>query len=108
MGGNLRCCLEGQNVRVTSSNVLIVPPFECAWLSDDKLQLKEGAGCLDICVKGGILLVLDIVKAFDFVFLSIPRQVIKVYWFPAEAVLGTGHEPAKLTCLSVLYLHRGK
>eukprot|EP00884_Botryococcus_braunii_P002666 jgi/Botrbrau1/123/Bobra.0022s0109.1 len=52
MGGNLRSCLEGQNVRVTSSNVLIVPPFECAWLSDEILQLKEGAGCLDVSVKG--------------------------------------------------------
>ena len=40
-------------LRVNSSNVLVVPPFECAWLSDEALQLKNGTGCISFEVKGG-------------------------------------------------------
>ena len=39
-------------LRVNSSNVLVVPPWECAWLSDEQLQLKDGAGCVCFDVKG--------------------------------------------------------
>ncbi|KAL3139743.1 hypothetical protein ABBQ38_004048 [Trebouxia sp. C0009 RCD-2024] len=39
-------------LRVSSSNVLVVPPWECAWLSDEQLQLKDGAGCVCFDVKG--------------------------------------------------------
>ena len=39
-------------LRVNSSNVLVVPPFECAWLSDEALQLKDGTGCISFEVKG--------------------------------------------------------
>ena len=39
-------------LRVNSSNDLVVPPFECAWLLDEKLRLKGGEGCIDFEVKG--------------------------------------------------------
>jgi hypothetical protein len=39
-------------LRVNSSNDLVVPPFECAWLLDEKLQLQGGEGCIDFEVKG--------------------------------------------------------
>lgn len=39
-------------LRVNSSNVLVVPPWECAWLSDEQLQLQNGAGCICFDVKG--------------------------------------------------------
>jgi len=39
-------------LRVNSSNVLVVPPWECAWLSDEQLQLQDGAGCICFDVKG--------------------------------------------------------
>ena len=39
-------------LRVNSSNVLVVPPFECAWLSDEAFQLKDGTGCISFEVKG--------------------------------------------------------
>ena len=42
-------------LRVNSSNVLVVPPFECAWLSDETLQLKDGTGCISFEVKGGFM-----------------------------------------------------
>lgn len=44
-----------QLLRVNSNNELVVPPFECAWLSDETLQLDEEAGCLAFEVKGEIL-----------------------------------------------------
>ena len=43
-------------LRVNSSNVLVVPPWECAWLSDEQLQLKDGAGCVCFDVKGELRL----------------------------------------------------
>lgn len=43
-----------QLLRVNSNNELVVPPFECAWLSDKTLQLEEEAGCIAFEVKGGI------------------------------------------------------
>ena len=43
-------------LRVNSSNVLVVPPFECAWLSDEALQLKDGTGCISFEVKGEFML----------------------------------------------------
>ena len=39
-------------LRVSPTNVLIVPPFECAWLSDPALQLGSGAGCVSFEVRG--------------------------------------------------------
>ncbi|DBB07891.1 TPA: hypothetical protein ACH3X3_009285 [Trebouxia sp. C0006] len=39
-------------LRVNSSNVLVVPPWECAWLSDEQLQLRDGAGCICFDVRG--------------------------------------------------------
>ena len=39
-------------LRVNSSNVLVVPPWECAWLSDEQLNLQDGAGCICFDVKG--------------------------------------------------------
>ncbi|CAL8466648.1 g6184 [Coccomyxa elongata] len=41
-----------QLLRVNSNNELVVPPFECAWLSDETLQLEEEAGCIAFEVKG--------------------------------------------------------
>ena len=43
-------------LRVNSSNVLVVPPFECAWLSDEALQLMNGTGCISFEVKGEFML----------------------------------------------------
>ena len=37
---------------MNSNNDLVVPPFECAWLCDEKLQLQDEAGCIDFEVKG--------------------------------------------------------
>jgi len=37
-------------LRVNSTSVLFVPPFECAWLSE--LRLEEGGGCLSFEAKG--------------------------------------------------------
>ena len=39
-------------LRVNSDNVLIVPPFEAAWLTDQRLQLEDGKGCVEFEVKG--------------------------------------------------------
>ncbi|KAK9823236.1 hypothetical protein WJX72_001265 [[Myrmecia] bisecta] len=39
-------------LRVNSDCVLVVPPWECAWLSDADLQLKNDAGCIAFEVKG--------------------------------------------------------
>lgn len=41
-----------QLLRVNSNNELVVPPFECAWLSDESLQLSDDAGCIAFEVKG--------------------------------------------------------
>lgn len=38
-------------LRVNSSSVLIVPPFECAWLGGEDFHLKDEAGCLAFEVK---------------------------------------------------------
>lgn len=38
-------------LRVTSSNVLVVPPLECAWLSFSDYGL-DGCGCLAFEAKG--------------------------------------------------------
>ena len=32
--------------------VLVVPPFECAWLSGEELTLRDGKGCISLEVKG--------------------------------------------------------
>lgn len=40
-------------LRVSSNNVLVVPPFECAWLSFSDYNLDGGA-CLSFEVKGAI------------------------------------------------------
>lgn len=34
-------------------HILVVPPFECAWIEDEHLY-KEGKGCLSFEVKGEI------------------------------------------------------
>lgn len=39
-------------LRINSSNDVVVPPFECAWLSDESLQLKDEAGSISFQVKG--------------------------------------------------------
>jgi len=39
-------------LRVNSNFDIVVPPFECAWLSDECLQLKDEAGCIAFEVKG--------------------------------------------------------
>ena len=39
-------------LRVNSASVLFVPPFECAWLSE--LKVEEGGGCLSFEAKGAI------------------------------------------------------
>lgn len=39
-------------LRVNSSSVLVVPPFECAWLSGEEHVLHDGAGCISFEVKG--------------------------------------------------------
>jgi hypothetical protein len=41
-------------LRVNSNSVLVVPPFECAWLSGEEFRLKEGACCITFDVKGEI------------------------------------------------------
>lgn len=42
-------------LRVNSASVLFVPPFECAWLSE--LKLEEGGGCLSFEAKGANTLI---------------------------------------------------
>ena len=39
-------------LRVNSSNVLVVPPWECAWLSEEQYQLENSSGCVCFEVKG--------------------------------------------------------
>lgn len=39
-------------LRVNSSNVIVVPPFECAWLAGEEFRLSGGTGCLCFEVKG--------------------------------------------------------
>jgi hypothetical protein len=41
-----------QLLRVNSNNELVVPPFECAWLSDESQQLDDDVGCIAFEVKG--------------------------------------------------------
>ena len=41
-----------QLLRVNSNNELVVPPFECAWLSDESQQLNDDVGCIAFEVKG--------------------------------------------------------
>lgn len=36
----------------SSSAVLVVPPFECAWLGGDEFTLREGCGCISFESKG--------------------------------------------------------
>ena len=43
------------NLRVSAGAVLVVPPFECAWLADEELQLREGSGCVSFEVRGEVL-----------------------------------------------------
>ena len=33
-------------IRVTSNSVLVVPPFECAWLCEDLKFKQPGEGCV--------------------------------------------------------------
>lgn len=33
-------------LRVNSSDVLVVPPFECAWLADELAVLKSSSACI--------------------------------------------------------------
>ena len=33
-------------LRVNSSDVLVVPPFECAWLADEVGILKNSSACI--------------------------------------------------------------
>ncbi len=35
-----------------SSGVLVVPPFECAWLTGDGYTLRNGSGCISFEAKG--------------------------------------------------------
>jgi hypothetical protein len=39
-------------LRVHSNSVLVVPPFECAWLTGEEFLLKDGKGCISFEVKG--------------------------------------------------------
>lgn len=39
-------------LRVNSDDVLIVPPFEAAWLTDKQFQLSGGQGCVEFGAKG--------------------------------------------------------
>ncbi len=39
-------------LRVDSSSILVVPPFECAWLLDEARQLKDNACCVAFEAKG--------------------------------------------------------
>lgn len=39
-------------LRVNSNCILVVPPFECAWLSGDEYLLRNGEGCISFEVKG--------------------------------------------------------
>lgn len=34
------------------SRILVVPPFECAWLTGDEYTLRNGTGCISFEVKG--------------------------------------------------------
>ncbi len=45
-------CSTMQLLRVNSNNELVVPPFECAWLSDKSQQLNDDVGCIAFEVKG--------------------------------------------------------
>ena len=35
-----------------NNGVLVVPPFECAWLTGNEYTLRAGAGCLSFEAKG--------------------------------------------------------
>ncbi len=39
-------------LRVHSNSVLVVPPFECAWLTGEEFLLRDGKGCISFEVKG--------------------------------------------------------
>ncbi|KAK9794943.1 hypothetical protein WJX73_004115 [Symbiochloris irregularis] len=39
-------------LRINSDNVLVVPPFEAAWLTDERFQLHHGNGCVEFEVRG--------------------------------------------------------
>ena len=43
------------NLRVSAGAVLVVPPFECAWLAAEELQLRGGSGCVSFEVRGEVL-----------------------------------------------------
>ncbi|CAG9462062.1 unnamed protein product [Pedinophyceae sp. YPF-701] len=39
-------------LRVSSTNALVIPPFECAWLNSDEDNLKEDSGCIEFEARG--------------------------------------------------------
>lgn len=43
---------ERASVRVNVDGTLIVPPFECAWLTGDGYELRSGSGCVLFEAKG--------------------------------------------------------
>ena len=47
---------ELQSAAAASSAVLVVPPFECAWLSGDEFALSDAGGCLSFESKGALAL----------------------------------------------------
>jgi hypothetical protein len=44
------------NLAPSLSQVLVVPPFECAWLAGENFLLRDGTGCVSFEVKGESLL----------------------------------------------------
>lgn len=40
------------NLTPSLSQVLVVPPFECAWLAGENFLLRDGTGCVSFEVKG--------------------------------------------------------
>ena len=37
---------------LNTQQILVVPPFECAWLSGEDFVLRNGKGCISFEVKG--------------------------------------------------------
>ena len=59
------------NLRVSAGAVLVVPPFECAWLADEELQLRGGSGCVSFEVRGEVK---RAVEEEEFFFSSSPSS----------------------------------
>ena len=53
--------------RVSSSNVLVVSPFEVAWVSDDSSAFSKNAGCISFEARGQLSLLYRIFSQDCFV-----------------------------------------